>query len=140
MSASELNQWLEESEENQKLYAEEDLILEVTEMIWDKLEKKDLNKAELAQTLGKSKSYISQILSGSRNMTLRTLADIAHALNLKPKFHLLEENETTEWVQVGTVAPSLKNLAAINIVNASDDSDWTTPVQTHISNIRARAA
>lgn len=41
MTTSILNDWLNESEENKKLYAEESLILEVSEMIWDELKKEN---------------------------------------------------------------------------------------------------
>jgi transcriptional regulator with XRE-family HTH domain len=39
-----------------------------------------LSKAVLAERLGVSKSHISQLLGGARNMTLRTFADLAFAL------------------------------------------------------------
>ncbi|MBF0175896.1 MAG: helix-turn-helix transcriptional regulator [Magnetococcales bacterium] len=44
-----------------------------------------ITRAELADRLGKSESFVSQVLSGHRNMTLETLADIAYTLDLKVK-------------------------------------------------------
>ncbi len=38
-----------------------------------------ITKAALARRLGKSKAYVTQALSGGRNMTLRTLAEFAWA-------------------------------------------------------------
>jgi transcriptional regulator with XRE-family HTH domain len=46
------------------------------------MEDQGVSKAELAQRLGKSKARISQLLGGSSNMTIGTLADIASALGL----------------------------------------------------------
>lgn len=83
-----LEHWTGESDANGKLAEEERLIAEVTEAIWAAMEDAGCSKTELAQRLGASKGYVSQVLNGSRNMTLRTLADICHALKLKPTFHL----------------------------------------------------
>lgn len=83
-----LARWAGESEANAKLVVEELLIAEVTEAIWQAMENEGCSKTELAKRMGASKGYISQVLNGSRNMTLRTLADICHALAVKPDFHL----------------------------------------------------
>ena len=95
-----LDRWAGESEANAKLVAEELLIAEVTEAIWEAMEEAGCSKTELAQRMGATKGYVSQVLNGSRNMTLRTLADICHALGVKPAFHLqtgsYSENYRTE--------------------------------------------
>lgn len=83
-----LGRWADENDANAKLVAEELLIAEVTEAIWEAMEDAHTSKTELAQRMGATKGHVSQVLSGSRNMTLRTLADICHALKLKPAFSL----------------------------------------------------
>jgi len=74
-------EWVNESEEHQKLVAQERLILEVTESIHEQMQAMGVNRTQLAKRLGKSKAYVSQLLSGSRNMTLRSLAAISFALH-----------------------------------------------------------
>jgi len=69
--------------EFRKLLAREELILEVTETICDLLEIEKVSRKELADRLGKSKGFISQLLNGGRNLTLRTVADILHVLGYK---------------------------------------------------------
>ncbi len=69
--------------EFQRLLAQEELILEVTEVLCGLLEEETISKKELADRLGKSKGFISQLLNGGRNLTLRTLADILHVLGYK---------------------------------------------------------
>lgn len=71
--------------EYDKLMEEERLILDGTELIFELLEKKGLTKSDLARLLGKTRGYVSQVLSGSRNMTLRTLAEMACALDYRIK-------------------------------------------------------
>jgi DNA-binding Xre family transcriptional regulator len=67
---------------------QEGFILEVTEEIWRVMLRKKITKKELAERIGCGKSHMTQLLNGGRNMTLRTLADIAAALNCTPKFKL----------------------------------------------------
>jgi transcriptional regulator with XRE-family HTH domain len=76
-----LDRWAAESPENARLVAQERLITQVTEALWQEMEEPGVNKADLAARMGTTRGYISQILNGSRNMTLRTLADICFALN-----------------------------------------------------------
>ncbi len=70
-----------ESEGFARIFAQEKLIEEATELIASTMQDCDVSKADLAERLGTSRSHITQLLRGSRNMTLRTLADIMHALN-----------------------------------------------------------
>jgi transcriptional regulator with XRE-family HTH domain len=58
----------------------ERLILNATELILGLMEHEGLTRSGLAERIGKSKGHVSQLLNGERNMTLRTLAEIAHAV------------------------------------------------------------
>lgn len=71
------------SPEYERLLEQERLIVEGSELIFELLEKNGLTKADLARLLGKTRGYVSQVLNGSRNMTLRTLAEMADALNYR---------------------------------------------------------
>ena len=62
------------------LLRQEELILEATERLASVMAEKEISKAELARRIGKSKSYVTQCLNGSSNLTLRTLADLFGAL------------------------------------------------------------
>jgi len=63
-----------------QLYLQEKLIFEVTECIAELMQKNNVRKADLAKKLGKSKGYITQLLNGNANMTLRTISDVFWAL------------------------------------------------------------
>ena len=82
MKTTILDEYLED-EEFRRLFAQEDLILEVTETICELLENEKISRKELADRLGKSKGFISQLLNGGRNLTLRTVADILHVLGYR---------------------------------------------------------
>ena len=47
----------------------------------EEAEKRGLTRAEIARTLGKNKSIVTRKFSGTSNMTLETLADLAYALD-----------------------------------------------------------
>ncbi len=72
-----------EDPEFAKLMAQGDLIMEVTETLCELLEKEKISRKELASRLGKSKGFVSQLLNGGRNLTLRTVADILYVLGYK---------------------------------------------------------
>lgn len=84
-----LRDWLNESPENARLYAQEDLLLSASEAIWEAMGARGLTKADIARMTGQSKAHITQLLNGGRNMTLRTLADIAHTMGLKVSIQLV---------------------------------------------------
>ena len=71
------------SVEHRRLLREEELILDVTEVLSEMLEKEGVKQTELAERLGKTKGFVSQILAGGRNLTLRTIADVADALGYR---------------------------------------------------------
>ena len=52
----------------------------VDDLICELMDEQGIKKAELASKLGTSRSHITQLLSGTRNMTLRTASDVLHAL------------------------------------------------------------
>jgi predicted DNA-binding protein (UPF0251 family) len=63
----------------QLLFEQERAVLLATEETLRLMGREGITKAALARRLGKSKAYVTQALSGGRNMTLRTLAEFAWA-------------------------------------------------------------
>lgn len=61
-------------------YARDIAMLSVTAALIAELDEQGVSRAELARRIGRPKAFVTQVLSGSRNMTLRTVADIAAAL------------------------------------------------------------
>lgn len=88
MSHSMLEQWLTETDATGKLATQEELILEVTETIWEELNRQQWTKSQLAEALGTTPANVTQWLNGNRNMTLRTLADIGRVLGVRVQIQL----------------------------------------------------
>lgn len=92
--------------EARRRYEEERLILWTTEAIWKAMDEQGLTRAEMAEKLGTSRANITQLLSGSRNMTLRSLASLAFACEMRVETRLEEltasvfnsiDDQTIEW-------------------------------------------
>src|ERR1035438_9115720 len=80
--------------EYRKLYAIEGLIADAAQLVCDLLERRNLKQADLARLLNKTPAFVSQLLSGRTNMTVRTLAEVAHALDASVKINAHDENAT----------------------------------------------
>jgi transcriptional regulator with XRE-family HTH domain len=76
---------LMEDREFRRLLCIEALAVEASEAIARLMAEQNLNKADLARRLNKSRAWVTQLLSGKANMTVRTLAEVAYALNAEVK-------------------------------------------------------
>lgn len=78
-----LEQWANKTPERLRSFAQEGLIVDVTETIYEAMAMREVNKTQLAKLLGCSKVHVTQMLNGTRNVRLRTLSDMAHVLGYK---------------------------------------------------------
>ncbi len=69
--------------EGMRLFQQERLLLEVTELICGLMEEQGVHRNELAKRMGRDKSYVSRVLSGTRGLTLCNVSDMACALGCK---------------------------------------------------------
>jgi transcriptional regulator with XRE-family HTH domain len=88
---------LDETREYERILAQEEFILDVTEALCQRMNETGVTRTELARRMGRTKGYITQLLGGGRNLTLRTISDVAKALECTPAFALgdAEEEEKT---------------------------------------------
>src|SRR5260370_9951309 len=70
-----------ENPERRRILEQERVIVDATELISRAMKFRSVKRSELAEKLGHSKAYITQILQGNQNLTLRTLTDVFYALN-----------------------------------------------------------
>jgi transcriptional regulator with XRE-family HTH domain len=72
--------------EEMRLYQQERAIEYVTAMIGRLMKAKKVSRTELAKLLGKSPGWITQLLDGEKNKTVRTLSDVLWALGESLEF------------------------------------------------------
>ena len=80
------HEWIDRQEktaESRREYEYERLCVVALNEIYQAMELKHLTKADLARKLGTSRAHITQAFSGSRNVTLRTLSDLAWASGVR---------------------------------------------------------
>lgn len=110
-------------EERDERYFANALILDASIQLERSLEESGLSQKELAERLGSTESYVSQVLGGGRNVTLKTLGRFAYHLgySLKLRRSSLSEEKRQQWqtayrpvlpVNVSRARPQLQVIAA----------------------------
>ncbi|MAK92287.1 MAG: hypothetical protein CMI08_03250 [Oceanospirillaceae bacterium] len=116
------------SDSEERSYQRSDLIVNVTEDLLVAMEDLDISKSELAKRLSKSKAYVSQILDGSRNMTLGTLSDICFALGVKPKIIIPVKREctivTSAWRNSVDISTESKRVVSSSVTKIQSVHKW----------------
>lgn len=95
-----------------RLLKRQALIYNTTEDLLLYLESNGIFKQDLASELGKSRSFITQVLSGARNMTLGTLSDICFVLGLEPSIRLEKDGRNVSMPIAETTTASTINSVA----------------------------
>jgi transcriptional regulator with XRE-family HTH domain len=63
-------------------YLVERLLLDINEQIVERMQSRGLRRSELAGRMGVSRAFVTQLLRGNPNITLRTLVKLTNALDL----------------------------------------------------------
>ena len=105
-----VEQLLSETKIGRQELLRQDLIVSVTEQIWAAMEAAGMNKAEVARALETSKANVTQLLSGQRNMTLSTLADLCAAVNAKPRVFI--SSAASDHVQLEAMRAEMATVAS----------------------------
>jgi transcriptional regulator with XRE-family HTH domain len=93
---------------NDPEFLAEEAILEFTEKLVAKMQEQKISRAELAKRLDVSKSFITKLLNGNPNMTIKTMVAIAAMLDCRLNLDIYN-----------------KEYRAINLY-APDDRSFTT--------------
>jgi transcriptional regulator with XRE-family HTH domain len=117
--------------EFRKLLSQEELILEVTEVLCGLLEQENISRKELADRLGKTKGFVSQLLNGGRNLTLRTVADILHVLGYKVALKPYKEKSKQQKTRIFEFKSSYTSLK-------KPIENWKELEFTHADNYRKK--
>lgn len=104
-----------------RAFAEDEAISALTSAVQSTIDDAGLTRAEVARVLGTTKSYISQVLNGSTNMTLKTLGALLWAAGRE-----VAELRTTE---LGAPAHSstMESIGVYRSSTTSYEQDWILP-------------
>jgi transcriptional regulator with XRE-family HTH domain len=88
--------------DNEKIEFETSVIqLGILEELQSIMDKKKISRSDLAGIVGKSKSFITQLFTGDKHLSLRHIAELQRALKIKIRVtfqHNLEEQLSEECV------------------------------------------
>jgi len=73
------------------------LLLEIIDQITDLMESEGIRKSNLAERLGVSRAYVTAVLEGKPNLTIRSLVRLASALGSTVDVKLSRLNEVEWW-------------------------------------------
>lgn len=82
------NLFQELAESNDPDYLYEGLVLDFTEAVVAEMIRKNIKRVELAERLGTSRAWVTKLLDGQENMTLKTMVRVASALDMDVKVSL----------------------------------------------------
>ena len=130
--------------EETRAFASDSLLLNASHLVVTAMEGADISRAQLAERIGKSRSYVSQVLSGSRNMTLKTLADLLWACGQEVAVMELQRlgemrvpyESLNAWLDTETAHRTADAEQAV----VSDASQFTVRIQSEVQNNERVAA
>jgi len=80
--------------QNDPEFQAERLIIDLTEQISRKLEEGSITRSELAKRLDCTNAYITKLLRGGENLTIRKIVQIANALECTLDFSIIPKQPT----------------------------------------------
>jgi transcriptional regulator with XRE-family HTH domain len=102
---------------------------ELYQQVVDYMEKEKINQTELANKLGVSKGYISQILKGQFNYTLKKLIELSLAIGKVPNIQFEsisdfthKEKLSTDFYMVVYPSDSINHRYSFNATNTYDQT------------------
>lgn len=107
------------------------LVLRVSGAIRRRMRETNTNQTDLASKLGVSQPYVSKLLNCNANLTLRSMARIAHALGAEWIEPNLVALDTKDNVDSGDAVECFINIGAVP--KQMDSSDFE-PLEPEISN------
>jgi transcriptional regulator with XRE-family HTH domain len=114
-----LSERITATREGKKAWHQERTIFEVTERLCELLEQKGMTRTRFAKLMGTTKGYVSQLLDGECNMTLRTLSDAFLALDRS--VHISDSAATLDYEMPTTLR-----------IHGSDP-EWTDTIENDAS-------
>ena len=86
------------------------MLLEVTEEIARGTDCAKHKRSELADRLGTSRAYVTKLLDGQENMTLKTLVRVANALEMKVDTRFIPREQAARPAKKGGVKADMKRV------------------------------
>lgn len=98
------------------------------QLAYERARARGLNLKDIADRMGVNKSHVSRLLNGEANMTLRSMAYLAHALDHTWELQLRDKSNA-----VGNHAPDVMPSIVLEAVETSNEGDDSSSAPIEIS-------
>lgn len=85
---------------NSEDWAYFNLVDSLSDQIAEYMEDTGVSKAELARRLGSSRAFVTKVLAGDANMTLKTFSKVLFHLGAKPEVKIIDQHVKVTWLEV----------------------------------------
>ena len=128
MKLKEQLDWLE-SMRHDSTYAAEDLTIEFAVKLSQAMARSDISAARLAKRMSVSPSYISRVLGGEENLSIKSMARFAFALDDRVEISIGPKSHRGMWTFVAPRSPSSLSSVTpgVTTVNAKKVTGEPTP-------------
>lgn len=84
-------------------YWTERAVLDFTSALWQVMQRRRVSQSELSRRLGKNPAFVSRILNGASNVTIKTIVEMAHALDARVHIDIIEAESKPMLASVTTL-------------------------------------
>lgn len=109
-------------------YWVEHVVLDFTSSVEALMREQDVTRSELARRIGSSPAYVTKVLRGDANFTVKSMVLIARALNARLRVQVIrdadsgQQYDTSDWKTMEfSPAKVLRPRISINDVAANDE-------------------
>lgn len=119
----------------ERLVKQEELILDVTNKLTQALEQTGVTKSELAKRIERTPGFVSQVFGGGRNLTLRTISDIADALSLRPVLQLSPDRKSKFEIELFDLESGSQQHFRWRVPSPRQKIELTTSFQSTVDRV-----
>lgn len=113
-------------------YAQTSAVLDAADLISEAMVAQGLNQKELAAKLGVSKGYVSRLLSGNENMTVKSVARVLHVLGFQYQQTVqmtdkaVESSNVVNFIDYLEKTDTIPGISEVSVRH--EKSDWSYAV------------
>ena len=117
-------------------------ILDFTSALESRMERLNVSRAELAERVGASPAYISKVLNGTTNFTVKSMATLAHALGQRISIRVEDQDAADSYILASTTLDTLAAPARgqLMLLSAGESQEFEASNENEFTELVRQAA
>lgn len=112
-------------------YWETWLVSDFTEELCRRMESLRMSRKAFAESIGTTPAYVTQVLRGDENLTVKTIAKLARAVGSVVRIHLAPVGSYTTWIDLPASARRPVEAASLVEIGFTDVGGPSLPTEVH---------